>query len=559
LIDVLLSLHAWHDESAGEEMVVSAVDPKNPFLILQLPANATPAEIKRAAQLALTRARLEGADTELGQARLRRIEEAMERLRDPVERIRAGLEWPSLSAAGAAVLRDNPAFANLVETADRDRSAEIELLLAEETMNDRVHARAIFSLLRAYAILLKHGQSSPSESSTSVHSAQRQLLRGGLVDWKTAMSAREFWLEQRLRAKELGDPRVDTAFMHQLEGESTGIPLVRFAGLASESLRARNAASCKSIVEALRESPLPQPQIDAALGTVYEPICARIAPALATFQNAVKDMKSKDASAYRNLLQRYRNEIGIDIALLVEVGDLPGSREERIRDETAQTLKQLAVAAANNADAYDVSSLILEEAKKAVAGSALSASVTEDQATVRRLAAQSERAKEAAPHAARLHSAMARGDLESALAAVDQLIRAVPAEEARELQAVRQRIASTFATQLFNRAMAHVKSNDFDSALELLERAKQYETSFSEVLIIDDAISKIYLLRAQSRTASVGSRASSAGSRQKSGCLIPIVFAALTLLGGVGGAVAALTVPAQATQAQSSPLMTEGK
>jgi tetratricopeptide (TPR) repeat protein len=540
-------------------MVAPAVDPKNPFLILQLPANATPAEIKRAGQLALTRARLEGADNEQGQARLRRIEEAIERLRDPVERIRAGLEWPSLSAAGAAVLRDNPAFANLAETADRDRSAEIDLLLAEETLNDRVHARAIFSLLRAYAVLLKHGQSSLSGSLTPVHPAQRQLMRAGLADWKSAMSTREFWLEQRLRAKALGDPRVDSAFMQQLESESTAIPLRRLAGLAGDTLRARNAVSCKSIVEALRESPLPQPQIDAALGTIYEPICARIAPALAAFQKAVKEVSSKSSSAYQSLLQRYQAEIGVDIALLVEIGDLPGSSEERVRDETAQTLKQLAVAAANNADAYDVSSLILDEARRAVAGSALSASVTQDQATVRRLAVQSERAKKAAPHSARLETAIERGDLESALAAIDQLIQVVQDDEAQELRAMRRRIASSFATELFNKAVVHVKSRDFDTAIKLLTRARQYETAPSELCIIDDALVKTRMLEAQSSRTPFGGVASVPSYREKQGCLIPLVIAALTLLGGVGGVVAALSVAMQATQAQLSPSMMEGK
>jgi curved DNA-binding protein CbpA len=558
-IILVLSPHARHDGSAGEKMVASAVDPKNPFLILQLPSNATPAEIKRAAQLALTRARLEGAETEQGQARLRRIEEAIERLRDPVERIRAGLEWPSLSAAGAAVLRDNPSFANLAETADQERSAEIEVLLAQESLTDRVHARAIFSFLRAKALLGKHAQAYPGGSQSAEWlELGRRMLRSGLIDWNSAMSTREFWIEQRLRAKELGDPRVDSAFVQQLESESTAIPLDRFAEIASDALRVRNAKSCKSIVEALREAPSPQPLIDAALGTVYEPVCARITPALAAFQKAVKDENSKDASAYRSLLQRYQAEIGIDVALFLEIGDLPGSSEERIRDEAAKALKQLAVAAANNADAYDVSSLILDEAKRAVAGSALSASVTQDQATVRRLAVQSERARKTAPHAERFQVALARGDLETAVTAIDQLIQAVPAEEAQELRAMRRRIASSFATELFNRAVAHVKTRDFDMAIELLTRARQYETAPSELRIIEDALVKTRMLEAQSSRTPFGGVASVPSYREKQGCLIPLVFAALTLLGGVGGVVAALGVAMQAAQAQLSPSMMEG-
>jgi hypothetical protein len=542
-------------------MVASAVDPKNPFLILQLPANATPAEIKRAAQLALTRARLEGADTEQGQARLRRIEDAIERLRDPVERIRAGLEWPSLSAAGAAVLRDNPAFASLSERSGQDRSNEVELLVANESLNDRVHARGIFALLRANALLSARVQSrSDARESTAWELATgSRLLRSGLVDWKSAISAREYWIEQRLRAKELGDPRIDPAFMQQLESEVASIPLGLFVSIARDALRVRDAATCSAIVQALRDSPLPLPRIDAALSTVYEPLCARVAPALASFQSAVKELKSKDASTYRNLLQRYHTEVGADVALLLEVGDLPGSNEERIRDESAKALKQLAVAAANNADAYEIASLALTEAKKTAAGASLTAEVIRDQTTVRELSVNAERAKQTAPHSARLATALESRNLALALEAIDKLIPLSSPVDAAQLGELRKQLSSALATELFNQAIARIKARDLTNAIGLLKRAREYETVPSELRTIDETLRMAIGMQVQELVAATGGFPSAARDRPKSGCLIPIVIAALTLLGGVGGVVAALNVAMQATQAQLSPSMMEGK
>jgi len=533
------------------------VDPKNPFLILRLPANATAAEIKRAGQMALAAARLDSDSAANSASRLREVEDAIEKLRDPIERLKRGLEWPSLSPAGAAFLRENATFAALAHNARVDCGSDVDVLVATESAHDQSHARAVFNLLRAHA-LLRSRIDTPGRRGLEAHwelTTATKLLDEGLNQWATAIGMREFWLEQRLRAKALGDPRIDAAMMRDLEAKTLGAPLDRFAGIAQDSMRGRDAESCKKIVQTLRASRLPTEQIDDALGAIYTPTCARASSAIDALSAALNEEKSSNAQPYQALLRRYEQEVGPDIDMILDIGDLPGFSEEILRDKSSEFLRIIAVKAANNARAFDVSTAALAIAARAANSPTLRAKAEEDQATVRKLASEADQLRRIQPHATALQQAIDRDDYRSALAAIDQLISLESPENVQHLREMRRRLTTRWATELFNEGVQRANGGNFASAIALLEQALAIETVASERQTIEHALSRFRQLAAVSRPTApstparsltgasagpqragfdspfaAGRQAAAAKDSAKSGCLIFIV--ATLLLSG---------------------------
>ena len=365
------------------------MSPNNPFAILRLAANATASEIKSAGQLALAKLRLGDPDNS---ARIREVEYAIEQLRDPVIRFKKGLEWPSLGPSAAKLLATDEAFATLTSDPGKDRSSVTNDLMNGESAISKDHISAVFLLMRANALFTRAmpiGISSNQMSSTLSMASASEFFSTALEQWVRATSSREFWMAQRLRAKEINDPRVNADLITSCEREVFAISTRGFAAMASNALLLRNAEVCNAIVKGIKSSGADGSNINGVLSEIYKPLCSRIESAIETLQTKLKSTKSKSVIIYSGLLDEYVRDIQPDVALLLIVGDLPGTTEERCRDSAAQFLRSLSVDSANNADAYDVSKKATQLAQQVVDSAQIRKTLAENMATITGLIAAS--------------------------------------------------------------------------------------------------------------------------------------------------------------------------
>jgi hypothetical protein len=507
------------------------LDPSNPFLVLRLPANASGAEIRRAGQLAVAAARLAGDTSGEAQRHLKDIESAIERLRDPVARLKHSLAWPALSPGGAECLRTNPMFAEVAQAPSVDASQAVELLVARESRHVQSHAHAVFMLLRASSLLgsvcgasarrgiaagWAMGAGCQLVSAGWAMSAGCQLVSEGLRQWADAIERREFWIEFRLRGKELGDPRIDPDFLKRIESEAALLPLEHFAELARQMLYGRDSAGCKQLVAALRSGSKSSEHLDRVLSEIYGPTCARASATIDGLVAELESIQSAHGPACSALLVRFEKEVSPDIDMVLSVGDLPGYSEEMLRDKATEFLRHLAIASANHAQAFDVSEKALAIAARAANSAALRSRVADDQRTVTNLIRQSRSEALVKPSIARLRKAMDERNLKVAIQSLDELIQVCDSEDAQQWKLLRQKLSTNYATELFNRAM---KCGARANALALLEEAQRYETVPSERALIGLAIAKLQ---------------SGRGLRQSRGCVIPIAVVVGTLGLGAG-------------------------
>lgn len=510
------------------------MDRQNPFLILRLPSNATSAEIKRAGQVALASARLQAGDASGDASRLRDVTAAVDALRDPINRFERGLEWPSLGPVATAILRDDPGFADLCSNPTKDRSADLDRMLKVESVTDQLHCRSVFLLLRAQALV----EGAVNAAARGDRRSESELIEGsalivrGLAQWSTVIRAPEFWIAQRLRARELADPRLDPTFITSAQASASTRAIELFTALVQSALRARDHAACRLLIDALRSCESDRETVDAALAKVYEPTCARLDAALKSLQEQLARTKSKSAAPFQALLDRYEKEVGPDIALILAVGDLPGYSEEMARDKSAEFLRSLSVQAANQADAYEVSKTALELAHRAASSRSLQATVANDRKTVAKLMEDTARAKKNEPIATALQAALARDDYSAAVSAIDRLIPLEAPEVVQQLRELRSVLCSNWVGQLCNEALQTARSGDMTRAMLLLEQACNIEPDPSR--------------RAQLRQL-ISSLPQQMGHRKPSGgCLIPLVIA-----GGILAGIAALAAPAVARTASA--------
>jgi hypothetical protein len=476
------------------------VDPQNPFLILQLPANASSADIKRAGQMAVAAARLSGDSSAQAQGHLRSIEGAMERLRDPVSRLRYGTMWPALGPSGAGRLRSDVRFQEILRDPATDSSDAVDALVAEELPHVQAHARAVFALLRAAAILQARTRDarSPSENPGVDLATGCKLLRGGLRQWTAAVGRREFWLEWRLRAKDLDDPRINGEFLSREEADAPSMPLAQFAEIAREMLRVRDGAGCKALVQAMRTGALAAPRLDAVLSEIYGPTCVRASATIEGLSGELSRLKSRSSDPYRSLMSRFSREVLQDLELLLEVGDLPGYSEEVVRDKATTVLLSLAVTAANNAMALDVSESALAIAARVANSAALRARVSRDRATVDQLIGQSPKFSAIRSASNRLSRAMAAGDVEEAIIAVNDLVAHESGERLAELKAQRSNLMAALSERRLKEGVALARAGRSDEAVHTLQRARTLEHRAAQLVVIDIAIASAFKLTRQS-------------------------------------------------------------
>ena len=354
------------------------MDSKNPFAILRLPSNASASEIRSAGQLARIRLRL--ADPESANAgMLKLVELAIDQLQKPVENFKAGIEWPALGPEAAKILKTHPLFDDVVTNPMKNRTEAIEMLMAGESDLDKDHIRGVFLLIQAHAIFTVHFSSTASQSNAS-HTWKPKIdleqashsFSQGFACWMRATQSPKFWLGQRLRARDLNDPRLNAEFLQKCEKDAVANVLTEFVQFAVEALKRRDASTCLRVIEGLQKSGGDQMQINRALERIYEPMCNRVAAVIETLDKKLNvARKQKLVGPFRELLDEYTRDIKPDVDLMIQIGDLPGTSEERTRDLAASFLDQLATAGFNQANAVDFSYAATEAARYAASSTQL--------------------------------------------------------------------------------------------------------------------------------------------------------------------------------------------
>ena len=414
--------------------------PNNPFAILRLPANATAGEIKSAGQMAVARLRLSDAGNTFA---IRSAESAIEQLRDPVIRFKMGLEWPSLGPLAAKRLATDDAFANITSTRGQDRSAAVAQLVQGESLISKQHIWSVFLLMRAEEFFGRalSPQKSPADlDAAAIVVRVSEFFAKALGLWVSATDSREFWLAQRLRANVIDDPRVGSDLCAECEADSLHIAVESFAELASEALQLRNAAVCTAIIGGIKLCGAKQSNIDRVLAEIYKPICGRTVTTIDALNARLKSTKSKSIGAYRDLHSEYLRDIHADIKLMLIVGDLPGTAEERCRDAAASFLRNLSVEAANNANAFELATECNQLAHEAADSEHLKSTLAIESKTIQTIAESSQRAERLKPQIEALQTALKADDFERALVLIDHLITADP-ENASELRNIRIGVA----------------------------------------------------------------------------------------------------------------------
>ena len=412
----------------------------NPFGILKVPANASAVEIKSAGQMMVARLRLSDATNA---KQIRAVEQAIEQLRDPVARFKYGLEWPSLGPAAAHLLATDPSL--LVRSPDiwADRATAIERLVVGESLNSREHIWAVFKLRHAHEVFnrsIASPESSLSDASKHDLREEANSFVTAINQWNCSTREPQFWMAQRMRAKEINDPRVGAELIAACQSDIFSIAIQGFVILASDALRVRNAAVCSAIVDSISASGASRSEIEKALADVYSQLCGAVTGALNGLQEELKTTKSKSPESYLKLLTEYSQGVHPDIALMLAVGDLPGTAEERCRNSAAEFLRSLSVAAANNADAYDVAKEALRMAELVAHSELLRTNLKNDAETLSRLSSQAEHAAQRSELYGRLKAALARRDEPESLQAINQLLSIVSGSDAFQLATLRDEI-----------------------------------------------------------------------------------------------------------------------
>lgn len=424
------------------------MDSKNPFAILRLPSNASVSEIRAAGQLARIKLRL--ADPESANAgMLKLVELAIDQLQKPVENFKAGIEWPALGPEAAKILKTHPLFDDVVTNPMKNRTEAIEMLMAGESDLDKDHIRGVFFLMQAHAIFTAHAISAGSTVKAAGLSDWKPKIdleqashafSQGFACWMRAIQSPKFWLGQRLRAREMNDPRLNAEFLQKCEKDAVANVLTEFVQFAVEALKRRDASTCLRVIQGVQKSGGDHVQINRALERIYEPMCNRVAAVIEALDKRLNiARKQKLKGPFQELLDEYHQSVRPDILLMIEIGDLPGTSEERTRDLVAEFLRMLAVGASNEINAFDLAQDAVRSALHAASSLPLRKKIEDDLKTVSNIKNQ----KLLYP---RLQAAIERKAHLEIINLIDQLLVYEEGADAQRLHVLRNTVSTALKT-----------------------------------------------------------------------------------------------------------------
>ncbi|MDZ4821753.1 MAG: hypothetical protein SGJ20_22560 [Planctomycetota bacterium] len=380
------------------------------------------------------------------------------------------------------------------------------------------HNIGVLALLRAVAVTEKAQNDTPDDITDDL--ACVPLWREAFDHLRRGIESDSFWMRQRLRAKELHDPRLNAARLEEIRAGFLAEIIAPIGNVITSALLAGHAKVATVYVDLLRQSGFAKTNIEKVLSSVYKPLADRV-------ESHVTDLKAKldkigvvtaVESDYARLLRAFERDVSGDLKVMLEVGDLPGYAEEHARDKAAEFLRMLSINAWNDADSQAVSKRAIQLAMQIADANSLKERLSSDLSDLTTAHRNNAKSAELAPLYKQLTAALEAKKWIEALRLIDQLI-AADARDQSELRTLRTKVSSCIATEWFNEAIVQANNRNFGKAHELLDGAMRYETDPKEKLIISTVQAKI--------------------PRNSPGCLavILVMIASLVLAGLAGGTV----------------------
>ena len=354
-------------------------------MILCVSADAEMHEIKKVAQRSIMELRLSGDEDTTD---IRRIENALETLQDPVERFQWGLFWPELTAGEAESFRTDPVLSTLACDQSQDAAAAYESISECDSVEVRSHNIGVLALLRAVAATEEAQRGTPDDIEDDLecvriwHEAFRHL--------RLVVESDRFWLRQKFRAKALGDARLDGARLRELRAGLLREILTPTGVVITTALLDGHINVATAYVDLLRESGFEDSLIEETLSNVYKPLADRVERQLTHLGGRLADVTAKTTEdVFQGLLDAFQANAFRDLNVMLAVGDLPGYAEEHARDMAAEFLRSLAIRSWKGSGKSMVSRQSLSLATTVAAADSVISSVRNDHAKLEK--AESER------------------------------------------------------------------------------------------------------------------------------------------------------------------------
>jgi len=476
----------------------------NPFSVLVLSADATGVEIQGAINAATMRAKL--SDETGDRSGIRRLEDAAERLRDPIKRFEHGLFWPALSANELAQWRADPQLRNLTTAACTDAVDRYLSFAKPEHVDVRAHNLAVLYLGQAIAcdiVAVDAGSIAPTTQSID-------YWNKSLQHWAMVLHSDAFWERMRRRCDELDDPRLNSRYLSECRRNMPVRAMKACEELATDRLLNGDPDGALSYINLLRECPFEDDDRDACLQEIYKPLTDRIEHRVlelqelltAVNQKVTKGYSGQIASEYSAVIISFRERVQPLLDVVMKVGDLPGYAEEHARDRAADFLRSVAISAHNQGCPPDLSRTALEYASTYVDSSWLKAKLVDDHgvlevdSVIQKAIKQAEKKK-----------------WEDALDTVDEALRTTKGAGREQLTILREQLSNAYAGSLFESSMEAAKQGDMHRAKARLEKAQRYSTRGEDRAAIQQILGQVRQAEAQ--------RAGAASDGW--GCLIAII------------------------------------
>jgi hypothetical protein len=483
----------------------------NPFLILGVSATAEMGVIQKVGKEVAMRAKLGGGD----EAKVHRVESAIEQLKDPVNRFHWSVLWLQMSDEDSAKYRADPVLSSFAMDATQDAATAFGKLIHDQPPELANHNIGLLSLIQAEAATEKAQGDTPDDVEDDIECAP--LWGRAFKHLAESFASEKFWMRQRMFAKTLADPRLTTDVVARVQEDTAKLVLRLPSKVIQTALLRQQAGVASAFVGVINESGFNKDTVESLLSEIYKPLADRVEHNVEKLSGRLKSQSGKSRSPYEKILADFKREVLPDLRVMLKVGDLPGYAEEHARDTSAEFLRSFGIKVWNECEAHTLSERALEYAMEVADSESLRKKLIDDSKQIAELGAM----KPINDAMKRAHGAMERDHWEEAISILVAARSGVSASARRKLDEFISNVKGNYATKLFNEAMAMLNLGMADAAVEKLKKALEFETVMSDRAVIQDAINKI---------SSVTRRAASSGS---SGCVlvlaIPVILAILAM------------------------------
>ena len=346
----------------------------NPFLILGVSATAEMGVIQKVGKEVAMRARLGGGD----EAKVHRVESAIEQLKDPVKRFRWGVLWLQMSDDDSAKYRADPVLSSFAMDATQDAATAFEKLIHDQPPELANHNIGLLSLIQAEAATEKAQGDTPDDVEDDIECVP--LWERAFKHLAESFASEKFWMRQRMFAKTLADPRLTTDVVTRVQEDTARLVLRLPSKVIQTALLRQHAGVASAFVGVINESGFNKDTVESLLSEIYKPLADRVEHNVEKLSGRLQSQSGKSRSPYEKILADFKREVLPDLRVMLKVGDLPGYAEEHARDTSAQFLRLCAIRAWNEAEAIDLSEDALAIAKEVVDSDALTTKLAKDEA-----------------------------------------------------------------------------------------------------------------------------------------------------------------------------------